>query len=124
MVEEKLAAQLMQRGILRKLVGCNAWLADTSANMHIVNDPKWFTEFHVLNANINTADNSTTLQVQRGRNEAGGPVRAPVKWQPLTSDEEKTAKKADQAGQGLNKREPARLVAGLSYEVGEYSCSL
>ena len=34
--------------------------------MHIVNDPKWFTKFHVLNANINTADNSTTLQVQGG----------------------------------------------------------
>ncbi|KAH9211962.1 hypothetical protein DL95DRAFT_464356 [Leptodontidium sp. 2 PMI_412] len=32
--------------------------------MHIVNDSKWFTEFHVLNPNINTADNSTTLQIQ------------------------------------------------------------
>ena len=58
-------------------------------------------------------------------------VRAPVKWQPLTSDEEKTARaaekaarEADQAGQGLSQREPARPVAGLSYEVGEHSCSL
>jgi hypothetical protein len=44
------------------------WLADTAANMHIVNDPKWFAEFHALNANINTADNSTTLQVEGGGN--------------------------------------------------------
>ncbi|PVH70093.1 hypothetical protein DL98DRAFT_620755 [Cadophora sp. DSE1049] len=47
---------------------CDVWLADTVANVHIVNDPKWFTEFHVLNENINTADNSTTLQIQRGGN--------------------------------------------------------
>ena len=45
---------------------CDIWLADTAANMHIVNDPKWFTDFHVLNANINTADNSATLHVQGG----------------------------------------------------------
>lgn len=32
--------------------------------MHIVNDSKWFTEFYVLNLNINTADNSTTLQIE------------------------------------------------------------
>jgi hypothetical protein len=62
---------------------------------------------------------------------SGRTVRAPVKWQPLTGNEEQTAraaekvaKEADQAGQGLSQREPARLVAGLSYEVGEHSCSV
>jgi uncharacterized membrane protein len=44
----------------------NVWLADTATNIYIVNDPKWFTEFYVLNANINTTDNSTTLEVQGG----------------------------------------------------------
>jgi len=31
--------------------------------MHIVNDFKWFTDFYVLNANINTADNLATFEV-------------------------------------------------------------
>jgi hypothetical protein len=44
----------------------DVWLADTAANMHIVNDPKWFTVFHSFSANINTADRSATLQVQGG----------------------------------------------------------
>ena len=38
-------------------------LADTAINIHIVNNLKQFIEFYILNANINTADNSTTLQV-------------------------------------------------------------
>jgi hypothetical protein len=45
---------------------CDVWLADTAANMHIVNDLKWFTDFHAFNANINTADNSAILHVQGG----------------------------------------------------------
>jgi len=42
------------------------WLADTAANMHIVNDLKWFTDFRAFNVNINTADNSAVLHVQGG----------------------------------------------------------
>ncbi|KAF2193421.1 hypothetical protein K469DRAFT_532856, partial [Zopfia rhizophila CBS 207.26] len=44
------------------------WLADTGANMHIVNDIKWFMKgtFRSFNVNINTADGSTTLEVKGG----------------------------------------------------------
>ena len=45
---------------------CDSWLADTAANMHIVNDLKWFTDFHAFDVDINTADKSAVLQVQGG----------------------------------------------------------
>jgi hypothetical protein len=46
----------------------DTWLADTGANMHIINDIKWFKDntFHVFNLNISTADGSTTLKVKGG----------------------------------------------------------
>ena len=47
------------------------WLADTGANMHIVNDIKWFKEntfrsFPNCSMDISTADGSTTLDVKGG----------------------------------------------------------
>jgi hypothetical protein len=34
--------------------------------MHIVNDLKWFSDYHAFNIDINTADKSTSLQVEGG----------------------------------------------------------
>ena len=47
------------------------WLADTGANMHIVNDIRWFKKetfrpFKECSVDISTADGSTTLQVKGG----------------------------------------------------------
>lgn len=44
----------------------DTWLADTGANMHIVNDMKWFMKdkFHPSNLKISTADGSTTLKIE------------------------------------------------------------
>lgn len=52
------------------------WLADTGANMHIVNDIKWFMKetFRSFDVNISTADGSTTLEVK-----GGGVVRLVLK---------------------------------------------
>ncbi|KAK4067059.1 hypothetical protein Purlil1_13929 [Purpureocillium lilacinum] len=49
----------------------DTWLADTGANMHIVNDPKWFKKetfrpFNDWSIDISTADGSTTLEVKGG----------------------------------------------------------
>ena len=44
----------------------DTWLADTAANMHVVNDTKWFTEFNSLDIDINTADNTAILEVKGG----------------------------------------------------------
>ena len=49
----------------------DTWLADTGANMHIVNDIKWFKKetfrpFKECSVDISTADGSTTLQVKGG----------------------------------------------------------
>ena len=49
----------------------DTWLADTGANMHIVNDIKWFKKetfrsFKDCSIDISTADGSTTLQVKGG----------------------------------------------------------
>jgi hypothetical protein len=44
----------------------SVWLADSAANMHVVNDPKWFTDFRSFDVDINTADNSAVLQVRGG----------------------------------------------------------
>ncbi|KAJ5109551.1 hypothetical protein N7532_002196 [Penicillium argentinense] len=46
----------------------DTWLADTGANMHIVNDIKWFKDntFRSFNSNISTADGSTTLEIKGG----------------------------------------------------------
>jgi hypothetical protein len=42
------------------------WLADTGANMHIVNDMKWFKKdtFRPFDLRISTADGSTTLKIK------------------------------------------------------------
>ncbi|KGO69328.1 Integrase, catalytic core [Penicillium italicum] len=44
----------------------DTWLADTGANMHIVNDMKWFKKdtFRPSNLKISTADGSTTLEIE------------------------------------------------------------
>jgi hypothetical protein len=47
------------------------WLADTGANMYIVNDTKWFKKdsFRLFNnclIDISTADRSTSLEVKGG----------------------------------------------------------
>ncbi|KAJ6033764.1 hypothetical protein N7444_011535 [Penicillium canescens] len=44
----------------------DTWLADTGANMHIVNDMKWFKKdtFRSSNLKISTADGSTTLEIE------------------------------------------------------------
>ena len=57
----------------------DTWLADTGANMHIVNDIKWFKKdtfrlFNDCSVDISTADGSTTLQVK-----GGGVVRVILK---------------------------------------------
>ena len=49
----------------------DTWLADTGANMHIVNDIKWFKKetfrpFKECSMDISTADGATTLQVKGG----------------------------------------------------------
>jgi hypothetical protein len=49
----------------------DTWLADTGANMHIVNDTKWFKKdtfrpFNDCSIDISTADGSTTLEVKGG----------------------------------------------------------
>ena len=49
----------------------DTWLADTGANMHIVNDIKWFKEetfrsFNDCSIDISTADGSTTLEIKGG----------------------------------------------------------
>lgn len=54
----------------------DTWLADTGANMHIVNDIKWFTKFHPLDIQINTADGSSTLAIK-----GGGTVQVVLKSQ-------------------------------------------
>ncbi|OQE54307.1 hypothetical protein PENNAL_c0452G03678, partial [Penicillium nalgiovense] len=44
----------------------DTWLADTGANMHIVNDMKWFKKdtFRTSNLKISTADGSTSLEIE------------------------------------------------------------
>ena len=42
------------------------WLADSAANMYIVNDKKWFTKFHPFDLNINTADKTAALEIKGG----------------------------------------------------------
>ena len=49
----------------------DTWLADTRANMHIINDIKWFKKetfcsFNDCSIDISTADGSTTLEVKGG----------------------------------------------------------
>lgn len=44
----------------------DTWLADTGANMHIVNDMKWFKKdtFRTSNLKISTADGPTSLGIE------------------------------------------------------------
>ena len=44
----------------------DTWLAESAANMHIVNDKKWVTTFRPLKCDISTADNASILVVQGG----------------------------------------------------------
>jgi hypothetical protein len=65
----------------------DTWLADTGANMHIVNDTKWFQKetfrpFNDCSVDISTADGSTTLEVKGGgvvqvilKNPEGSPTK-------------------------------------------------
>lgn len=76
-------SQLAERTKGAFLVGASCtpdtWLADTGANMHIVNDIKWFEKdtfrpFNDCSVDISTADGSTSLQVK-----GGGKVRIILK---------------------------------------------
>lgn len=53
----------------------DTWLVDTGANMHIVNDTKWFlpNTFHDFDLTIHTADKSTALKIG-----GGGRVKLPL----------------------------------------------
>ena len=73
-------SELRESGFSNRVLGAflvgtsctpDTWLADTGANMHIVNDTKWFKKetfrsFNVCPINISTADGSTTLEVKGG----------------------------------------------------------
>ncbi|KFZ24291.1 hypothetical protein V502_01231 [Pseudogymnoascus sp. VKM F-4520 (FW-2644)] len=68
-------SSLSERTLGAFLVGTSCtpdtWLADTGANMHIVNDIKWFKEetfrsFNDCSIDISTADSSATLEVKGG----------------------------------------------------------
>lgn len=68
-------SSLTKRTLGAFLVGSSCtpdtWLADTGANMHIVNDIKWFKKdtfrpFNDCSIDISTADGSTTLEVKGG----------------------------------------------------------
>lgn len=59
----------------------DAWIADTGANAHIVNDAKWFTQLVPLQMEIGTADNEGKLLILGGghveislRNEDGDEI--------------------------------------------------
>lgn len=73
-------AKLRQSGLAKNTLGAflvgtsctpDTWLADTGANMHIVNNIKWFKKntfrsFPNCSMDISTADGSTTLDVKGG----------------------------------------------------------
>jgi gag-polypeptide of LTR copia-type/GAG-pre-integrase domain len=68
-------SSLAQRTLGVFLIGTSCtpdtWLADTGANMHIVNDTKWFKKdsfrpFNNCSIDISTADGSTSLEVKGG----------------------------------------------------------
>ena len=68
-------SSLAKRTLGAFLVGTSCtpdtWLADTGANMHIVNDTKWFKKdsfrpFNNCSIDISTADGSTSLEVKGG----------------------------------------------------------
>ncbi|KFY25558.1 hypothetical protein V493_04586 [Pseudogymnoascus sp. VKM F-4281 (FW-2241)] len=68
-------SSLSKRTLGAFLVGTSCtpdtWLADTGANMHIVNDIKWFKKetfrsFNDCSIDISTADSSTTLEIKGG----------------------------------------------------------
>lgn len=44
----------------------DTWLADTAVNAHIVNNIKWFIDFHPFTTEVGTADRSTILSVEGG----------------------------------------------------------
>jgi hypothetical protein len=84
-------SSLEQRTLGVFLVGTSCtldtWLADTGANIHIVNNIKWFKKetfrsFNDYLIDISTADGSTSLEVKGGgvvqvvlRNPDGSPVK-------------------------------------------------
>jgi hypothetical protein len=47
----------------RKGVAPNTWLMDSGANVHIVNDIKYFVELHSFSTDIDTASSNSTLEV-------------------------------------------------------------
>jgi hypothetical protein len=88
--------RLRESGLAKKTLGAflvgtsctlDTWLVDTRANMHIVNNTKWFKKeiFRLFNdylIDISTANRSTTLEVKGGgivqvilRNPDGFPVK-------------------------------------------------
>ncbi|KAH8586104.1 hypothetical protein B0O99DRAFT_748557, partial [Bisporella sp. PMI_857] len=89
-------SRLKESGLAKKTLGAflvgtsctpDTWLADTGANMHIVNNTKWFKKetfrpFNDCSIDISTANGSTNLEVKGGgvvqvilRNPDGFPVK-------------------------------------------------
>ena len=69
--ESSLAERTMGAFLVGTSCTPDTWLADTGANMHIVNDIKWFKKetfrpFNDCSIDISTADGSTTLEVKGG----------------------------------------------------------
>jgi hypothetical protein len=85
--ESSLTKRTLGAFLVGKSCTADTWLADTGANMHIVNDIKWFKKetfrpFKECSIDISTADESTTLQVKGGgivqvilKNPDGFPVK-------------------------------------------------
>lgn len=42
------------------------WILDGGANTHVVNDTRWFKEFHKFKLSVATADDGNTLEIQGG----------------------------------------------------------
>ena len=69
--ESSLAKRTLRAFLVGRSCIPDIWLADTGANMHIVNDIKWFKKetfrlFEDCSISISTADGSISLQVRGG----------------------------------------------------------